>query len=80
MINRDNILNVNGIYTSLLYKDWVAVEYIEMRDNKYFRIRLPYKTRAAAVTMADYLKRKSDTPLRPDYAPVIHIMEQVRVH
>lgn len=78
MIDKTEIVHVNGIYTSVLYSDWHAVEYLVQRDGHMFRIRMPYKTRMAANQTLDYLMGRSHTHPRPDYRPIIHMMEQGR--
>ena len=44
MINVNEIVAINGIYISQLYKNWYAVEVLVMRGENLFRIRYPYKS------------------------------------
>lgn len=64
------------IYTSVLYSNWFAVEYIEQRGSKLFRVRVPYNTLVRAMQMRDYMAGRGGTPVVPDYQPHIHIMEK----
>ncbi len=79
MINVDEIVGVNGIYISQLYKDWYAVEVIAKRGNTFFRIRYPYATVGVAQTVLKQIKNKSENIQKPDYRPVVHIMNQGKV-
>lgn len=79
MIDRKEVFHINGIYTSVLFKDWYAAEFLAQRDGRIFRVRVPYKTRAGAAHVVDYLNGRASSYPAPDYRPMIHIMEQGRV-
>ncbi len=74
MINKESVVQINGVYVSLLFKDWYAAEYVVNLRGEYFRIRMPYKTREAAEKMIAYLCGKRPTMPAPDWRPVIHMM------
>lgn len=78
MIDRKEVFHINGIYTSVLFKDWYAAEFLVQRGGRIFRMRVPYKTRAAAAQTVDYLNGRASSHPAPDYRLVIHIMEQGR--
>lgn len=75
-INRNEILNVNGLYISQLYKNWYAAECLVMRNGRVFRIRYPYKTVDSAMDMIAFLNRKRTNFPEPDYRIMIHIMDK----
>ena len=64
------------IYTSVLYKNWFAVEFIEQKGAQQFRIRLPYNTRCRAEQMLNHLRENVGSALVPDYRPHIHMIEK----
>ncbi len=78
-IDKKEILKVNGIYTSALWKDWFAVEVLVCRDGRVFRLRYPYKTMERAKQMLRYLNGNASDAVMPDYRPIIHTMENGRV-
>ena len=79
MINVNEIVGINGIYISQLYRDWYAVEVIAKRKNTFFRIRYPYCTLGAAQNALEQIKQKSPNVQKPDYRPVIYLMDQGKV-
>jgi len=77
-INKKEVIKINGVYISVLWKDWYAAEFLVRRNGHVFRLRIPYKTKESAQQMLQYLAgMASDAPV-PDYRPLIHIMENGR--
>lgn len=76
--NKDhkNIIGGYSIYTSVLYSNWFAVEYIEKRGEHLFRVRLPYNTLTRAQQMRNHLVMGVGAALTPDYRPHIHMMKK----
>ena len=72
--NQKNIIGGYSIYTSVLYSNWFAVEYLEQRGGRVFRVRLPYNTLARAQQMRNHLVTGVGAALTPDYKPYIHIL------
>lgn len=77
-INCDEILSVNGLYISQLYKHWYAAECLVLRGGHVFRIRYPYKQPGCAMEMVSFLKGKRPDFPKPDYQIQIHIMNNGR--
>lgn len=76
MVDKSEVIHINGIYTSQLYANWYAAEFLVMRGGRVFRIRFPYNTRDRAQHMIEYLHGRMPTYNAPDYRPIIHIMER----
>ena len=76
MINVNEIVAINGIYISQLYKNWYAVEVMVMRGENLFRIRYPYKSIDDASLALGQIKQKQQNIKAPDYRPAVHIMNQ----
>ena len=79
MFDVNEIVCVNGIYISQLYKDWYAVEGIVQREKNIFRVRVPYKTLADAQNVLSQIRQRQQNIKQPDYRPVVHIMNQGKV-
>ena len=73
-INRDEILSVNGLYISQLYKHWYAAECIAVRNGRLCKIRYPYKTPNDAINMLSFLNGKRDSFPKPNYRIQVYIM------
>jgi len=78
-INKKEVFKINGVYTSALWKDWYAAEFLVRRNGHVFRLRIPYKTKVHAQQMLQYLNGKTPDAPMPDYRPLIHIIENGRV-
>lgn len=74
--NHKNIIGGYRIYTSVLYLNWFAVEYLEQRGGRVFRVRLPYNTLARAQQMQNHLVTGVGAALIPDYQPHIHMVKK----
>ena len=79
MIDVHEIVAVNGIYISQLYRNWYAVEVVAKRGNAFFRIRYPYETIGAAQTALEQIEKKSPNVPKPHYRPIIHLMNPGKV-
>jgi len=75
MIDVNKVEYVIGIYTSVLYKDFYAVDFVLKQGDTVFKIRYPYKTKFAANAALQAIKNKQQQDLRePDYKPYVWIM------
>lgn len=72
---QNTVIGGYRIYTSLLYTNWFAVEYLEQCGEYVFRVRLPYNTLSRAEQMRNHLSGHVGSELRPDYKPQIHIIK-----
>ncbi len=79
MIDKSEVVSVNGIYVSALYKDWYAAEFVVLIKKKFFRIRYPYNIYERAKQTVLYLQGKAEKYPLPDYKPMIHMLENGRV-
>jgi len=77
-IEKNEVVGINGIYISALWQDWYAAEFLVKREGRIFRLRYPYKTKARAQQMLQYLEGKVPELPKPDYRPIIHTMENGR--
>ncbi len=78
MIDVNEIIAVNGIYISQLYANWYAVEVLVQRQKNIFRIRYPYKLIDDAQNVLNQIKQKQKNIKKPDYRPIIHMLNQGR--
>ena len=76
LIERKEIISVNGLYISQLYKDWFAAEAVVLRDGTFFRIRCPYNTQTKAMSAIDFLNGKKTEMPKMDYNPIIHVCDR----
>jgi len=75
MIDVNEVKSVIGIYTSQLYKDFYAVDFLVERGGKFFKIRYPYNTETKAESALNAIKNKQQQDLQqPDYRPYIWLM------
>lgn len=75
MIDRKQVVQINGIYTSLLFSNWHAAEYVVCVNGKQYQVRSPYKTEHKANMMLDYLRGKTQIYPLPEYAPIVREMK-----
>lgn len=73
-INRKEVIQINGLYVSQLWRDWYAADYIVRVKGVTYRVRSPYKTRAGARQMLDYLAGKNETYKLPEYKPLVQVI------
>ncbi len=73
-INRAQVVQINGLYISQLWRDWYAADYIVRVKGMMYRVRSPYRTRAGAHQMLDYLTGKTETYKVPEYKPLVHVI------
>jgi len=72
MINVKEIIEIDGIYISALWKDFYAVDVFVKRGELIFKIRYPYNTRDKAQQSMRAMKAKNQQDiLIPDYKPFI---------
>lgn len=80
MINVNEVKSIICIYTSVLYKDFYAVDFLVERSGKIFKIRYPYKTLDRAESAMQAIKDKKQQDLQqPDYRPYIWLMVENKV-
>lgn len=73
-INRKEVIQINGLYISQLWRDWYAADYIVRVKGVMYRVRSPYRTPAGACQMLDYLAGKTDVYKLPEYTPMVQII------
>lgn len=72
MINVKEIIKIEGIYISALWRDFYAVDVFVKRGEFVFKIRYPYNTRDRARQSMQAMKSKiQQNVLEPDYKPFI---------
>ena len=78
-VDLSETFQTNGMYTSNLYANWYAAEFMVRHGNMMFRVRYPYKTPERAKQMLDALDahRFNECPM-PDYRPIINLMDYYR--
>ena len=75
MVNVNEVKSVIGLYQSVLYKDFYAVDFLVERGGKFFKIRYPYKTQSRAEEAMKAINEKKQNDLQmPDYRPYIWMM------
>ena len=79
MIDVNEVKEVLGMYTSVLYKDFYAVDVLVERGSMIFKIRCPYnaKYKAEQAILAMAAKKQNEIP-EPDYRPLIWIVGGVK--
>ena len=75
MVNVNEVKSVIGLYQSVLYKDFFAVDFLVERGGTLFKIRYPYQTQDKAQSALQAIKNKEQQNLQePDYRPYVWIM------
>lgn len=74
MIDRKQVVKINGIYTSMLFRDWHAVEYIVCVNGTQYFVRSPYKSLEKAELMRNYLRGNINVYPLPEYMPIVEKM------
>lgn len=66
-MNFDNIISIGDyVYTSLLWRDYHAIDFLQKIGHDIVKIRCPYRTKNAAVVALRQLRKNNSIPL-PDY-------------
>jgi len=66
------------LYTSLLFKDYYAVDVFVERGDVMFKIRYPYNLQSVAEVAAQAIKNKQQQDIpTPNYKPCIWMVEPV---
>ena len=63
----DNVVSIGDyVYTSSLWRDYHAIDFLQKIGNVVVKIRCPYRTKNAALAALTQLKKNNSVPV-PDY-------------
>lgn len=77
MVDFKNIKKVEGIYSSILYKDYYSLDVLVERGNFLLRVRYPYNTKEKAREALRAARMKQQIP-EPCYRPSVFIIGNIK--
>ena len=71
----DNVIDIQGVYTSNLWKNYYAAQFVVKQGGVKFRVRMPYKTEKEAHCALKSVMQTGWAPA-PAYRPLIHMLDK----